>query len=42
MEDWINNKQGVINRMRMKPDDLRWDNLSPKLRKKYADEKLLI
>ena len=36
MEDWINNNQEVINRMRMKPDDLRWDNLSPKLRKKYA------
>ena len=36
MEDWINNNQEVINRMRMTPDDLRWENLSPKLRKKYA------
>jgi len=36
MQDWINNNPEAVARMRMSPDDLRWENLTPQLKKKYA------
>jgi len=36
MNDWINNNQETISRMRAKPSDLDYEKLTPALRKKYA------